>query len=593
MINTEEIIRRCKDTHGEEFDYSKTKYTGSKNKIVVTCRKHGDFLISPRHHAAGQKCPKCPKPNSRTNEEFIKESKKVHGGEFDYSKTEYLGTKQKIILICSKGHEVSVFPDNHLRGFGCKKCSGVHQKTQKEFIEKASRVHANLYIYDNVKYVRCDKKISITCEKHGDFIQTPASHLAGRGCPKCRGMYKTTEDIIKEFKKVHGFKYDYSKVNYINNSSKVTIVCKKHGEFKQVPYSHTNGSGCPACVGKVKQTTESFKTKAASRHKNKYSYDKSEFKGSHIPLIVTCEEHGDFMTTPGNHLAGKGCPKCNYQVSSQEELLIKEFPIFKQTNKSILYPRHLDLYSDKHRLAVEINGRYWHSEQNGKSSTYHLTKTEDCLAKKITLLHFWENEVDSKFNIIKSMISSKLGGSEKVHGRNTKLITPTKQEVKEFLDVNHLQGDLPYKKAYGLVLEGQLVSLMTFGKPRYNKQYEWEILRYTTKLGFTVVGGASKLFSAFIKDCSPKSIITYADRRYSEGEVYEKLGLQFSHNSRPNYFYAKGSTSIPRYMAQKHKLPKLLGDKFNPHLSETQNMLNNGYVKVWDCGNKVFVKSFN
>ena len=125
--------------------------------------------------------------------------------------------------------------------------------SKEEFIIKASLIHNNKYTYNKVDYINYNTPVIITCPIHGDFAQTPGKHLRGsngiaQGCPKCVGKHKTTEEIIESFKEVHGDKYDYSKVNFVNKYTPVTIICKKHGEFKQLPGVHRNlKCGCPIC----------------------------------------------------------------------------------------------------------------------------------------------------------------------------------------------------------------------------------------------------------------------------------------------------------------------------------------------------------
>ena len=154
------------------------------------------------------------------------------------------------------------------------------------------------------------------------------------------------------------------------------------------------------------------------------------------------------------------------------------------------------------------------------------------------------------------------------------------------------------KKLFGLFDKEELVSCMSFGKSRFNKNYEWELLRFSNKLNSQVVGGASKLFKHFIKIYHPKSIVSYCDIRFSslnpKDTVYPKLGFKYSHTSKPNYRYldTKVNRLFSRIQFQKHKLQEKL-PIFNPELSETQNMINNGYIKVYDCGNFVFTWDSN
>ena len=187
----------------------------------------------------------------------------------------------------------------------------------KDFIEKARNVHGDKYDYSKVSYINAKTKVCIICKEHGEFWQTPAGHLSGRGCPICRyikssnATRKTKDQFIKDSKMVHGEKYDYSKVEYKNNSTKVCIICPEHGEFWQRPDKHIlRKQGCPYCSGNAKRDVDSFIKDAKRVHGDKYDYSKSVYNGIHEKLCIICPEHGEFWQAPNDHLHGQGCPRC-------------------------------------------------------------------------------------------------------------------------------------------------------------------------------------------------------------------------------------------------------------------------------------------
>ena len=263
----------------------------------------------------------------------------------------------------------------------------------------------------------------------------------------------------------------------------------------------------------------------------------------------------------------------------------------ESNSRKIISPLELDIYIPDHNLAIEYDGLYWHSSEY-KDKYYHLNKTDLCQEKSIQLFHIFENEwLDTNKQIIwKSIIKNKLGQSERIYARKTKVATVSSVERKDFLNMNHLQGNCVSSVNLGLYLEDELVSLMTFGKSRYNKNVDWELLRFCNKRDHSVVGGASKLLKAFRRE-NVGSIISYADKRRSTGGLYKALGFELSHESPPNYFYfMNGSTKLEsRIKYQKHKLKKVL-DKFDSELTESENMYNNKYCKIYDCGNSVWIK---
>jgi very-short-patch-repair endonuclease len=186
-------------------------------------------------------------PKKLTTIEFIKKAKNIHENKYDYSLITYINNHTKIKIVCSKHGMFEQRPIEHLNGCGCPKCANKNITT-KEFIEKAKLIHNNKYNYSLVKYVKSCIKVKIICEEHGVFEQKPNNHLNNQGCPKCANKYKpATKEFIQNAIKIHNNKYDYSLVDYINNNTKINIICEKHGIFKQTPNSHLNGRGCSKC----------------------------------------------------------------------------------------------------------------------------------------------------------------------------------------------------------------------------------------------------------------------------------------------------------------------------------------------------------
>ena len=190
-----------------------------------------------------------------TTEDFIKKAKQIYGDEYDYSKVNYVNCDTKVIVICKKHGEFETRPDHFYNGHGCPKC-GTKQGadklrcTKEEFIKKAKEIHGDKYDYSKVEYKTAREKVCIICLEHGEFWQTPDAHLRGNGCPKCsihRSYRYTTEEFIEKARQIHGDKYDYSKVEYFNRLTPVCIICPEHGEFWQKPREHFDGDGCHSC----------------------------------------------------------------------------------------------------------------------------------------------------------------------------------------------------------------------------------------------------------------------------------------------------------------------------------------------------------
>ena len=185
---------------------------------------------------------------------FIERAKAIHGDKYDYTNTVYKGNKAKVTITCREHGDFELTARGHIeRGRGCKKCSGYvgGDVGLEHFMAKAYKVHGDKYNYDKVHYVNERTKVTITCREHGDFEQAPKNHYAGSGCHECGGYVANNVGGIEHFTKrsieVHGDKYDYSKVDYVNSDTKVTITCREHGDFEQAPKHHYIGRGCPVC----------------------------------------------------------------------------------------------------------------------------------------------------------------------------------------------------------------------------------------------------------------------------------------------------------------------------------------------------------
>lgn len=268
----------------------------------------------------------------------------------------------------------------------------------------------------------------------------------------------------------------------------------------------------------------------------------------------------------------------------------------KQHDRSILHPYELDIVVEDKKIGIEYNGLFYHSETSGgKTKMYHLFKTEEAEKKGYHVIHIFEDEWLYKKQIVKSRLKSVLGiPDKKIWARKCIVSNIDGSTAKRFLDENHIQGWCKSKINIGLFYENELVALMTFGKPRFNKKYEWELLRFCAKTNVQVVGGASKLLKAFERHIKPKNLLSYADRRWSYGKLYESIGFSLDHVSGPNFWYIhnkNGFRRLSRVKFQKHRLKNIL-NVFDGSKTEIENMRLNGYDRIFDCGNLVYVKNY-
>lgn len=377
---TKKFIKKALRKHGDRYNYSKVLYVKATKKIEIICRieGHKPFLITPNNHLNNHGCPSCGGNKKLTNSMFIERANKVHGeGTYDYSKVNYVNNSAKVVIICHNHetpYEFKQQPNNHLQGQGCPLCKGGVNITTREFIKRANEAHGEgTYDYSKVNYINMYTDVIIICKNHKkpyEFWQTPSSHLKGCGCSLCAKNQKlTTEEFIEKANKVHGEGiYDYSQVNYVNNHTEVTIICSKHGEFKQIPNNHLNGSGCPSCgIEKCADnrsfTLEEFIEKANEKQGiGTYDYSKVKYINSQTKVTIICPKHGDFKQTPSHHLQGQGCPKCNnYKGEVEIRNFLTENEIEFEEQKRFddcrnILPLPFDFYIPKYNLCIEYDG---------------------------------------------------------------------------------------------------------------------------------------------------------------------------------------------------------------------------------------------
>lgn len=286
------------------------------------------------------------------------------------------------------------------------------------------------------------------------------------------------------------------------------------------------------------------------------------------------------------------CKTCTPIISQYEgklyDIYSKSFKV--ERNRYILEGKQLDLYFPDYKLGIEFNGDYWHSDKY-VSEKYHQEKVAQFNSIGTQVINIFQHQfTPEKEGIWNSLIRSKLNSLEfRLYARKCQVREVSYHDSREFLIKNHLQGDCASSIQLGLYYLDELVSLMTFGRPRFSQDVEFELLRFCSKINYSVIGGASKLLKNFIKLNSPKSIISYANLQWSNGNLYQNLGFTLKSISSPNYWWVKNKKVLTRYQCQRSKLPKLLGNSFDENLSERENMQNNGFYKVNDCGSLVFI----
>ena len=566
-ISSEEFISRSNNIHNNKYDYSKVEYVNNKTKVCIICPEHGEFWQTPKNHLLGQGCPICGEEIARKckkndYQKFIDRFIKTFGdiAEFPYINDEYENRNSTITYVC-------------------KKCGKAHKKVAS-------------YIFANKTICECYR------------VKEPRQNIVFEHKPIISSRLISADVIESRIKELYPTIEMIGKNDYKNTSTKVLFRCTScNNEFYRKPNTFLCSklkTPCPICTKKQlhkekTKTNEDFINDIAKIYgEGKYTL-LSDYISSDCKVKLKCNDCGRIFEKEANSfLQHNGCPYHNCNSSFEEKEL---FSFIKSmcndainNDRKTLDGYELDVLVPSKQIAFEFDGIFWHNENN-KTNDYHLNKTIICNNKGVRLIHIFEDEWINKKNIWKSMIANILGFTKnKIYGRACTIDTVDSNTAVKFLNDNHLQGWCPSSIKLGLYNKGELVSLMTFGKSRHfigSGKYEWELLRFCNKLDTTVIGGASKLFSYFIRNYKPTSIVSYSDRRWSEGDMYNKLGFTFSHYSKPNYFYVIDNVRKNRFNFRK----KILVEKYNCPLemSERDFCKEKKWYRIYDCGTSVHI----
>lgn len=477
-----------------------------------------------------------------TQEQFIERSNKAHNNKYDYSKTAYVNAHTKVTVICPVHGEFSQIANDHKRGVGCKKCGidTIYEKaksTLEEFVTKARLVHGDKFNYSLAKYKNSTTDIDIICPIHGTFKQKPAQHLRTTGCHQC-GIAKfkktnsnTTNEFIKKAKKIHGYKFNYSLVEYTNSKGKVRIICDQGHEYLQSPNDHMGGHGCSEC--------------AQDMHESLAEKEVLNFVRENTALEVL------------------------------------------SNTRSVISPYELDIYIPDLNLAIEFNGLYWHSEKH-KSSDYHIKKFNMCASKGVRLVQIWEDEWINKSDLCRSFLKSLISQPIRAYARKLIIKEVPLEEQRTFLNKHHFQGYTASTSCFGLYSKfGVLFQVMSLKKLDSNGNYE--IGRLCTTTGFIIIGGAERLLKHLLQYNTCTTLISYNNLDKFTGGVYARLGMKLDKAQINSYFYTNGVESFSRQQFQK---AKLVAQGHDPSLTEYQIANSMGYFRVFPTGNSRYSMTF-
>lgn len=461
----------------------------------------------------------------------------------------------------------------------------------------------NKYITDNLIFVSNKTAFNLTCPKHGEFEITRSAILLSKlnsACPKCKKLEKgevyDTEScaakIEGKFGKDH---FDLTKLNYQGYRTEIEVGCKHgHGFFKILPDRLYVYDDCPQCSMNAKYNKqllswEEYKIRASIVHKEYYSYNNNnKYNGLLKPIVITCPKHGDFKQLAGNHLnGGKGCIKCSATISKPESLLKQwivdsGIEIIEQHRDKY----EIDIFIPSLALGIEFNGLYWHSELK-KDKHYHVVKQQYFKEKGIRIIFIWEDEWRDKPELIKAYLTHQLNlNKNKTYARKCIINQIDSKLANGFLKNNHLQGSTIAALYLGIFYEKILVGVGAFTKAGSARgQNQWELIRYATQIN--IVGGLGKIMGVATR-LIQEDIISYSDNDKYTGISYDKSGFDFVQELPTDYktFTFASKTRNAKQHTKRENLAKILGDKFNPELTEHQNCVQNKIYRVYDSGKK-------
>jgi len=540
----------------------------------------------------------------------------IHNNQYDYSLwvTDIIN-KDVVEIICSTHGKFAQKLATHKAGSGCPECGKITQTAKKRqslthFIDLCATKHNDKYDYSLIpKNVQRHDCVDIICPHHGIFNQRLNSHINGSGCNNCASISRgiANAKTKKQYQHIcntkHHQKYDYSLwSDNVRSTNHVDIICPHHGIFNQRLNSHINGSGCKKCsLISYKQTMVDMFGVDHPHHRHILPQtlalldDPQWLTTQHVtykkPITQIASELFVDDTTVNRRLVKFNIPIIHYTQSMGEKQVlqfIRQLGIEALSGDRIMIkPYELDIYIPSHNLAIEYCGLYWHSEQQGKDRWYHQNKHVLCKNQNIQLLTIFEDEWVTRAPQVKRKLRHLLHKtlSDRIFARKCSLIDVSTNNKKLFFDQHHIQGNGPGSINLGLEHNGNLVACMSFIKHKHHHYY---LNRYATSC--TVVGGFSKLLKWFENTVSWNTIVSFADNRWSNGDLYFQTGWTLDKVIPPDYSYSPDSKQrLHKFNYRRIHLPKKL-KHYDELLSERQNCDANGVLRIWDCGKMRFIK---
>jgi len=579
-----------KEFEKEGYQLLTTDYVNNVQKLEYICPKGHIGTIRWGDWSGGHRCAECvgckKKDINFIRQEFEKEG-------YQLLTKEYKNSSQKLEYICPKGHIGTIVWGNWQQGARCAECNGTKRKDinfiKQEFEKEGYQLLTT--IYKNSK-----QKLEYICPKEHRSSITWSDWNSGKRCAECSGKKKKDINFIRQEFKKEG--YELLTKEYINSSQKLEYICPK-GHRSSITWGNwTSNYRCKLCADIVlRKDVESVRQ---AFEKEGYQLLTTNYKNSMQKLRYVCPIKHKGNTTWARWQQGHRCAKCANIISTPEtkifNFLLPYFPNIIHNDRKIIAPFELDIVISFKKVAIEYCGLYWHSELHGKDKNYHLNKLNKAKEQGYRLITIFEDEYLNHKEVVLDRLKIILGVSDaiKVNARDCIIKEIDTKVARIFCDTYHLQGYGNSKVKLGAYLNNELLSVMTFSKPSIAKGTKssdsntYELNRFCSKINYNIRGIASKLLIYFNRNYAPSLIISYADKRWSDGNLYKMLRFKYVYDSDPNYWYITQGKRFHRFNFRKNVLKEKL-DEFDPNMSEWQNMINNGYDRIWDCGNMKFV----
>lgn len=369
-----EFVEKARAVRGDRFDYRDDGWRGVKGDVLVICPEHGEFMCNAYWHLKGVECPRCSRPRAgMTFAEFVTEADSVHAGAYVYDASSWSGISRSITFTCAVHGSIKQVASDHLEKGGCRHCgwlrgSEARRMSFGEFVQRARSVHGDAYEYLHGMGVGKRRKTTITCPRHGEFVQARDDHLGGNGCHECAKYVRRSSDrFIADAIAVHGVRFTYDRTKFVSTMKKVIVTCRMHGDFSINASSLLQGRGCMGCAGLARKTTSQFISNAVSRFGDRYDYSQVEYVNRTTKIAIVCRKHGVFQQTPAQHMASAvGCPLCTYSVSRPETKWLNSLDIDNALRQSRIMldgrSRSVDAYDPASNTVYEFWGSWWHGD---------------------------------------------------------------------------------------------------------------------------------------------------------------------------------------------------------------------------------------